>query len=102
DSAVHSTGSGDDLSVDDISAPGWSSDSKCAGWENDCLPISGQIRSQLDHPSFSVGGLNQGRWVLAFGISCAVRVEPVKVSVLWNTTGTGSLTSSLWAGLIAI
>ena len=101
DSAVHSTGSGDDLSVDDISAPEWSSDSKCAGWENDCLPVSGQVKSQSDHPAFSVGSY-QGRWVLAFGISCAVRVEPVKVSVLWNTTGMGSLTSSLWAGLIAI
>ena len=94
DSAVHSTGSGDDLSVDDISALGWSSDSKCAGSENDCLPISGQIKSQWDHSAFSVGSY-QGRGVLAFGISCAVRAEPVKVSVLWNTAGSGSLTSSL-------
>ncbi len=101
DPTVHSAGSGDDPATGDTSMAGGSLDSQCLAFDDDSLSMNGQKMFGGDHPTLSVAP-NLGEWLPDYRTSCAMIVEPVKASLVFDTIPTGHVIPGFWAGLIAI
>src|SRR5438094_2702379 len=101
DPTVHSAGSGDDPATGDTSMAGGSSDSQCLGFDDGSLSMNGQKMFGGDHPTLSVAP-NLGQWLPDYRNSCAIIVELVKASLVFDTILTRHLISRCCAGLLRI